>query len=434
MTTAVSVQGNTVRIDTESALATADNGLDKDIRLADNPTLPMSSRMLADQPNIGHENPSDGSDKPIPYEAGIESGLTLPIHIRRGATTSMPPLMYFLQSGGWTITDSVADTVTAPGVAVDDFDVDASIMGAADKYGAAVLVETATGVYEPTLLASYDDAPDKTCKPTMDLPAIAAAGGDVIRMRTATVNPAPVGADETLNVTGDSRGDTTICSGCALADLGEIAIGRDGAVVLSPTFHVADVSLAASALDAATFLEGDGTSAAVSHIQRQETSNFKVQIGAFLPGGGITNATIEIESATIRPNITTVPIPGIGSSSCVNGWQGYQQVVAFPEVDITLLKDLDYLTDASKGIESVDANQNTYIAFIWGTTDLDVPAYGIWLPCCYQYAPPDIERFGGHSQLTTLHFRAQSPKFTGSTTTPGSAGMSPIYIAIHSQD
>jgi hypothetical protein len=429
-------------MDSESALGTADNGIDKDIRLAGPPTVPTATRELEAQANLGHEGATQFlDDKPLAYETGRESSLTLPIKIRRGATTGIPPLMYFLQSGGWTITDSAVDTVTAGAPAVDDFDATASILGAADTYGAAVLVESVANTYwEPALLAKYDDAPDKSCVPAMDLPAIAAVGGDIIRMRTATVNPSEVGAAETLTFVLDTRGDYTAApdlaytySGCALADLGPIEINKEGSVTLNPVFHVADISVGAGALDAASFLSGDGTSSATSHVQRQESSNFKVQYGTFAAAGGITNGTLQMESATITPNITTIPVIGIGGTN-VNGWQSYMQKVAMPTIDLTVIADHDFIDSATKGYESVDANEFTYLAFVWGTTDLDVPSYGFFFPACRQIAPPELDPFNEKYQLMTLHFGASAPKFTGGATTNTSTAMSPMYIAIHGND
>jgi len=251
-----------------------------------------------------------------------------------------------------------------------------------------------------------------------------------------------VGATETLTFTLSTRGDHTTApdlaftyGGCALADLGSIEISRDGgSVVLNPVFHVADIAVGADTLDAASFAEGDGTSAATSHIQRQETSNFKFQMGAFAAAGGITYNTEQLVSATINPNVTTIPIDCVGDSSCLNGWGGYVQRIAQPTVDVTILADHDFIDDSSKGIQSVDGNQFTFLSFIWGTTDLDVPAYGIWLPKCVQIAPPEFDFFNDRYQLMTLHFGATAPKWTNSTTTNTSTGMSPIVIAIHGND
>ncbi len=434
LTTAVSNQGGTVRIDSESALGTADNGIDLDIRLAGEPTWPPVTRELTEQPNVGHENAGNVDDKPIVSEKVQPSSMTLPINVRRAKSTNIPPLTYMLQSGGWTTTDSVADTVTTGTADVDDFDCTASIFGAADTYGAMVLVETvANTTWEPALIAKYDDAPDKQCVPVMDLPSMAAIGGDVIRMRTSTVNAAPVGVAETLSVVGDNRGEEITCSGCALADLGEININQDGAVVLNPVFHVADAAISTNSLGAESYLDGYGTDGTISYLQLQNQTNFKVQMGVFAAAGGITNASIEIESAVIRPNITTEVVPGFGSSSCVNGAQAYMQIVAAPEVDITFLRDDDFLNDGSKGIEAQTANQFTYIGFVWATDDINKPASAIILPKCYQWQPPTYTR-EGHSQLMTVHYKASSPAFTGGATSNGSTAMSPIYIGIHGQD
>lgn len=439
--TAYSTQGYTIRLDGESALGVAANAPDKDIRLAEAPTLPVATRELEAQPNIGHENAADVRDRPLPFETVRESSLVLPIHVRRGLLTAYPPLIYFLKSGGWTITDSVVDTVTSGAPAVGSFDCSASIFGAADTYGGAVLVETtANAKWTPCLLALYDDAPSKTCTPVMDLPSIAAVGGDVKRMYTATVNPAPIDAADTLQFVYAGRGLHTSApdlawtyAGCALADLGEIAINRDGAVVLKPSFHVADISNVAETMNAASFLEGGTTAGSASHYQRNESSNFAFRMTAFDAAGGITAAPQQMISATIRPNITTVVIPGIGSTSCLNGIQGYMQRVAAPEVDVTILMDQDYIDDASKGVEALTGNQFTYLEFTWATTSMEVPASGIWLPKCYQYAPPDFDLFNETTIMCTLHFRASAPEYTGSPTTNGSPGMSPIVIAIHSQ-
>jgi hypothetical protein len=429
-------------MDSESALGTADNGIDKDVRLAAAPTVPTATRELAAQANLGHEGAAEFvQDAPIPYEMVRPDSLTLPVNIRRAATTGTPPLMTMLQSGGWTIKDSVADTVTTGAPVVGDFDATASILGAADYYGGAVLVETvAATTWQPSLLASYDDAPDKTCIPVMDLPAISAVGGDIIRTFTATVNPSVVAATETLTFNLSTRGDYTTApdldftySGCAMADLGAIEISREGgAVVLNPTFHVSDIAVGASTLNAASFAEGDGTDATTSHIQRQESSNFKFEMAAYAPAGGITYATHEFISATITPNVTTIPIDGIGSTSCLNGAQGYVQRIAMPTVDVTILADHDWIDSATKGMQAVGAavNQLTYLGFVWATGDVNVTSSAIWLPACRQIAPPEFDLFNDRYQLVTLHFGATAPKYTGGATVNTSAAMSPIVIAI----
>jgi hypothetical protein len=432
-------------MDTESALGTA-AGAAKDIRLEEAPTIPTDTVQLERQANMGQSNASSFSDPPIPFETIREGALTVPIAIRRGATTGVPPLMTMLESAGWLVTNSAVDTTIAAGgyQSATDFDLDASLFGAADAYNVAVLVELDNGVYHPTLLYMYDDAPDKTCLAMMGLPSGGGSDGNaVIVMRSATVFPRQVPTTKTLQFDVSTRGTydgddndlNVLCTGCAMSDLGEITINNEGIVKINPVFHVADVTHQEVDLTTDDFAEGNGTDAATSFpTVHQTSSSFRFQFGDYVAAGEISASCLQMLSATIRPNITTVFIEGHGCGSTLNGVQGYMQVVAQPEVELQLLMDEDYFSGASNGVESLDANVDKTIIFSWGTTDLDRTAALIALPRCEQVIAPTFAPFGETKQVMTATYGAKAPALTGASVANGSTGMSPIVIAIHGQD
>ncbi len=444
MATARSTQGYTVRLDDETALGTAGGNVDKEVRLAAAPTIPTATRQLQEQPNIGAENANDASDKPIPFEPGQMDALTLPIHIRRGATTNTPPLYYFGLSGGFA-GDIGADTDVDDGTpAADEFITTGNVFGdTADHYGKAVLVQLANDTtYYPCLLADYDHG-SLTAKPMMDCPTIPGDNNLIKRMFNLWTDPSAIAAADTLQFVANTRGDYSdgtgaeylsyTLAGCSMSNgFGDITINKEGAVVLSPNFHVADTAITDELLDAATFLEGNTSGATTSSFQTNEGSNFRCEFAAYAAGGGITAATVNMLSATIRTGVSTIPVDGIGGTN-KNGWQSYMARVVPPECDLQILLDSNYMNDSSAGYEAITGNQDMYLGLVWTTESLDVPASGIWMPRCYQYAPPDVEMFGENYQIMTLHLRGTAPAYTGSPTTNGSSGMSPIVIAVHGQ-
>lgn len=452
MATAYSTQGNNFEVTVESSLGTA-AGTTYKWRLEDAPTIPTESRQVEQQGNR-HRLATRWGDPPINYEAAQESALSLSMFPRRGSGTNQAPLMTLLESGGWTLEDSAVDSQTAGAPAVGDFDAAADLFGGADTYNAAVLVETVAGTtWYPTLLMEYDDDPDRQCTPAMDLPAIAAVGGDILRMKTAHVSAAAVPSNKTLTCEFTSRGKEGVSNytqvkmaGCALADLGEITINRDSTVKFNPTLHVADVSIVDSLMDKeATNDYQSGTESLTTYSVppcRVESSLFRFEFapGGYLATGGITNANLEFISAVVRPNITTVPIPGVGSSSCLNGIQGYMQRVARPECEITILCDEDYYSSTAYGFEQSTASTRvpSHLGFVWGISDMDAAdpagtALGIWMPRAELIKSPTMEMFGDHSVLMTLTFGATAPEFTQDSggISNGDPNASPIVIAMY---
>lgn len=442
MPTAYSTQGNTVSVDIETSLGVG-TGSPIEHRIEEAIVHPTASRQLEPQANLGHALAAKRSDKPIPYERYRESELTLAHKIRRGASTNVPPMITILESGGWKVT-STADTTVATYTGVDDFDSTDSIV-AGDAYGVPILVELSNGTYYPTLLAKYDDAPDKTCTPAMDLPSATEAGKAIKRMFSATIDPSEIGGTKTLKIEASTRGQHTTApdltwamSGTALASIDPIEIAGDGSVVITTQHHVTDMEVFASTFAAESFQSGTTTTAETSYpVVRQDSQLFRFEMAAFDPAGGITATDACLLKATITPGVTAEYVPGVGSASCVNGAQSFMQRIAdegAAQIELELLFDIDYWNDAGKGMQDLTANQDTYIGFVWQTDTLDRTAAGIWAPRCYQLEPAEADPYGENYIKCMVKYVADTAEWTGETFGNSNTGNSPIIIGIHGQE
>ncbi|MCP4640602.1 MAG: hypothetical protein GY851_09225 [bacterium] len=417
--TAYPTQGNTIGVANETALGTT--GSYKDWRLSADPTIPTETRQVIEQANR-HDLATDFTDNPVEYEAGMESALTTPMNIRRGLTTQTAPFMDVCAAAGMQIEDSAADTVTTGAPAVGDFDADDALFGTADCYNSAVLLETVAGTtWEPTLLMEYDTAPDKQCTPAMDAPSIAAVGGDILRMKTAHpfARQVPTTATKSIEFTSRaaenvSNNQTFVAKGCAVADLGTFEVNRDGVLSIAPVWHCADVSTGDTAIASNDYQD---TGVPTCHAN-SSLFTFQFSPGGFSAAGGIANAELELISASINPGITTVPVEGVGSAACLNGWQGYMATIAQPTAELTVLCDADYWDSATVGIQDGMDNTDSYLGFTWGisngygTTDIGTgTALGIWMPRCKLLKSPTAELFNG-KVLATLTYGGTAPKWT----------------------
>jgi hypothetical protein len=424
MTTAYSTKGKTIGIAVQADLVTP-NTSTVTVRTEDNVTIPTEEFLSEPQKNMGRANAYDVADQPIIYEAVRENAISLPVAVRRSPDTTTPTIPTLAESGGCNVDVNDDDTITAY---TDTTDWDLTTGLGADKNGQAILVELDNGLYWPTLLADYTHS-TTTCTPGMALPSASSATNATKRMYTITPNTGQVDNSKLLTFIAQTRGKYTTApdltwqlAGCALGTFGEIKIEPGGEVIITPTFHVADVDKKADTLTAESFTK-DTT------YRQRNYGNFRFEFADANTSGAIASAHMELLSATFLPNHITAAIPGEGSVDVLNSIQGYMaKMDEHPTVTLELLMDKVYW----ETFDDSPGQTNKYISFIWPTTSLTTPASGIWIPNAYLSAPPVAEPHASDYIKCTLVYTASSSEY-GSTRTNNSTGMAPWYMAIHGQ-
>lgn len=423
MTTAYSTQGRVVRYGVQSDLVTKST-YTASVKPEEAGTFPTDEFLAEPQSNLGHENAFDRSDEPILYKGVRENAITIPIAVRTSnAAAVVPTLATFAESGGCNVDVSDNDTI-ATYTSTTDFTLTTGL--GANKNGQAILVELDDGTYWPTLLADYVHS-TTTCTPGMALPSASSVSNATYRMYTITPQTGQVTASKLLSLAVETRGLYTSApdlgwnyTGCALGAWGEITIEPGGQVMLSPTFHCADVDVLADAL---------ATEAATDTTYKQRNyGNFRFELGAANASGAISSTHMELLKATINLGSITTAIPGEGSTDVLNSIQGYMATMPeAPTITLELLMDKAYW----EAFDNSPAQTNQYLSFLWPTTDLNVPASGLWFPNCYQSASPVAEIHGSDYIKCTLVYTATAPTY-GSATANNATGMAPWYMAVHS--
>ncbi len=427
MATPYSTQGQTLRIGQQANIATAStfggDVNDGDIRYDDTPTVPTDIVNTELQANTGRENSFDKSDEPIVWEGVREGALTVPLLARGSATnTDVPPLVAMLESGGCA-SAYYTDTTVAAYTDANDFTLTAWSPGA-DAYGQAVAVTLDSGIVHPVLASKVTNA-TKDILPMMDEPEAADLVGNAVpTMHTVTPRTRMVPAGKHLSFRYNTRDDqntgedlTWQATGCALSDIGTLEVTPNEKTVWSPSFHVCDVLKIEEDLDTDVHID-------LEKYLRTD-GNFMFEFGTNAPGGEIGTATLELQKATINFGLTTVPVPGEGTTANNNSTQAFMSVYEQATVELQLIMDKAYFDDVSASTFA-----NKYMAFLWrSTANSTNPSMGIWFPNCYQIGAPTWDGSGQWGVMTCT-YGATSAKMTGTTTTNASSGMAPWYIGI----
>lgn len=418
MTTARSTKGRTVGIAVQSSLTNQPSSFGE-IRTHEAITFPTEVSLAEVQPNMGHNNAFDWTDEPIVFEGVRENGMTIPVAFRRGATTTQPPIATLAESGGCGVYASADDTIATY---TDEGDWTNTGSSDDDEGYFAHLVELDSGLYWPTLMASVDSS---NSIPSMALPSASSATNTLTRMHTIFAQSTQVDNSKLLAAKVNTRGAHTstedlawLMYGCSLGTFGDISIEPQGQLTMSPTFHVADVEQTSDAIAPETFID-------TTFLQRNQ-GEFRFEFGTADENGDIASGFLELLTATITLGHTTTPIPGDGSASCLNSIQGYMaSTPEQPKVVLELLMDKTYWETFT-----TTGNLNKYLGFVWPTTNLNVPAYGIWLPNCYQIASPVADVASENYLKVTVTYGANAAL---SGVGSGETGASPWYMAIHGQ-
>lgn len=423
MTVARGGVGN-LRMDTESALGTA-AGSAVYLRPEDFVPNRTQTRYLVENTNKGKRHPFDVDAAPQPIELFTENALSFTQRIQRAETDGGTPTMETLfKSAGWTAEKQSSATTTTGTPTASAIDISADI---ADE-SQAVLIERDSGVYVPTLIDDYNATP--TITPSINMASAPAASRVVEIMHTfttATQTVYEVPADQTLQFQydtwgqlDDANGDFSVLyTGCAAGSLDAIEIGEVGSVpLLKWNIHAGKINWVTDDIAAETFADSD------KFVMIGE--NFECQIRRC---SGLPEANaVTIKSATINPGLVVEPIKGVGAG-VYGSIQGYTLKPTSPTVSVT-----GYWEDASQFEQAIlteaeSDNSPFYLHFVQPTTNLDVPAFGIWLPVCYldtdslSYNPMgDLVEF-------TANFKASIARIDSESNIT-QVGASPIYIAV----
>jgi hypothetical protein len=367
------------------------------------PEGPTATRVLAEN-NVVHYHPGE-TDDPIEYEMFRESELTVTMDVRGGSdATTKPPLVQALESGGCDVSIATGDTtIDDPGGYTDT-----KSWTLADDYGAvglAHLVELNSGIYWPTLTATYPGASAVT--PTFELPSAASDGNAVARIHTVAPRYSEVSSTATLAIRHTHRGAQAsnqtqyTWSGCALAELADMEIAYGQGLQVAPVFHVADVAEGDASIATETF----GDSAKKIFFGG---SGYKIAL-ADASTSSIDESTnlINVESVTFNPGITTVPVVGDGGDG-VNGLQGYVTQYEPATVALTIRWNKSYSDDVEAG-----TFQDKYFHVIQGATT-GQPCFGLWVPNMHLSTFPEPVSDGGYWK-TTLTYTATIPGYNSET-------------------
>jgi hypothetical protein len=424
MTTAASTKGRTVGIAVQTSLTNQPTTFDE-IRTHEAVTIPTEESLSEAQPNLGHENALDWSDKPITFEGVRENGMTIPVAFRRGVTTGKPPIAKFAESGGCATYQSGNDSISA----YTDTENWTYLTGAGgDEFALAHAVELDSGIYYPILEISMDETPSVVV-PVMGLPSASSISNVAQSMYLITPQTGPVDNSKLLAAKVNTRGSHTTTAdlawamyGCALGTFGDIVIEPQGQLTMAPTFHVADVDQLSDSLAAETFID-------TTYLQRNQ-GNFRFEFEDYSAAGQIPHACLSLLKATVTLGHTTMPIPGDGCTDSLNSIQGYiASTPEQPKVVLELLMDKTYW-DTFKTV----GNTDKHIGFVWGTDNLNVPAYAIWMPRCHQIASPVADIISEEYMKVTVTYGASKPDWTGLTDGNNVRQSSPWFMAIHSEN
>ena len=368
-----------VEVRGESSLGTG-TGSWQGIRCESMPAVPASTVKLIENNVAGHRNPLE-RELPVAVDVYREDAFSITMRIHRESTDGDTPIMSnFFQSAGWQA-DVGGATVTSGTPTTQAIDVSSATGMAA---GECVLIEVTPGVFHPVLVA---DLTGSTITPSIALSDAPAASEvvEILNSVTPTTSSAyQVPTDKTLQFRVNTHGtynDATsdlsfLARGCALSSVGALEIGPVGSFpTLEYTFHAGDITPQENDISADSF---------------QDSSHFVVinqdaqfAIANTNSGSGVTSLTTKhFQKLTFNLGLKVMPVPGVGAGG-LNGLQAYMLVQDAPTVMIECVYtgDTDYSRKFFDELHSHSSRQ--YIHFTPPTSDLDNPAFGVWMPNCH---------------------------------------------------
>lgn len=412
--------GGTVEMAPESALGTAGTYVDQ--RFSDtNPTFPTNTREGKDVP-VGGRQHFASRDAQIVFEKYQESAITVPKYIARPTAngSGLPSIMTLLQSMG-------CDVVTTTGTDLSAYtDTGAWTLSAqaSTDIGAAGLLSIGAATHEyylPVLVSNYSAL---AVTPSMDIPAASRSAAEWQNMYCAVPRVRQVPSTATLAFrvrdyyTHTANESQWVYTGCAGAEIGDVTFEPKAPVEMSFTCHVADIAGPADAtIEAETFQ--DSSKFAIVSGDGELHFNF-----ADFADPVTANTRTELLKAVWTPGITVVPIMGVGSSSCLNGIQGYLATYTGAKIQLEMLMDKTRWSDYE------GSNTDKYIALTQPCTAVTGTAFGLWLPRCRIYGSPTTNPYEDENFMRVqVTYEPTSPEY-GSDTTTDSRGMAPWYFAI----
>jgi hypothetical protein len=386
--------------------------------------IKVEEKQSVANPNTGHDNWADVSDRPVRYNGHMADAVTLSAHLRSGAAaTDKPPIIEFLESAGMTSVTNVADTVGTGGSGTFVL-----TTGGATEAAPGMIVGVAlpTYGYYPTLVG---DNTAKTVTPMMDLPeAAAGSGSKCCKMFTVYPYSQAVGATATLQFAKFTRGQHTTApdlaitaAGCGCTKISPIVIEPAKPVELSFSFGATSVALSAVTLPTPTFIDSEKFQVVGGYFSHGSSAT---TVGA---AAGITYASAALLKAEIDLGITVAPIPGNGATTCVSGIQGYWSQVANPKVTITRLHTSQ--VELNQWKETV-ADAPYYFHFVQPSANTSNPMWGIFCPCCWLDGTPVIDFKSADYITSTTTYAMTSPRLDVATEAPNTASTVPWYLGV----
>jgi hypothetical protein len=415
--TAYSTQGQRYAFKKQaSGFGTAETTGLKDFRPEGQPTQKAPVKAAA-QPNCLYANEHQNT-KPIVYDTSHNDAMKIAWLLRQAAAADgESSTESIFESGGYTCTKAADDTTVAV------YTSDTSFTATADKFGVGYgcNVELSDGRWWPIVCADYNTG--NAIVPGMALPSATEASKALNAALTVTPGAAAEITGTNLltihtyvKALDGTDQEIIVNQDCAMVGLDDITIEPGGMLVLSATFGASSVteSAGASALSVNDFADYDG---GVRHCD-----DVFCQFAAASAAGGIAAAYQNFLKATIKIPITAEPIPGMGSTSTVNGVQGWMKKVAPAEITLELLYDADKMDDWN------GTNASRYIGLVRaGAAETDA-SWAFIAPNAH-LTSMDATYAGNNEYRCTATYKTR-PAGYNSTTATADQGNQPWYLIV----
>ncbi len=409
--------GGTLEIGVETALGSGSAAY-VDQRSSDtSPTLPTGTRQGKDVPHVNREHFAT-RDGQITYEQGQEGALTLPMFVSRATATGtgLPQCMTMLESMGCDVVTTTGTTLAG----YTDTGAFSLVANAATDVGNAGLLGLTDGTLYPCLPSAFSGG-DVT--PSMDIPSGSDAGEEWGIMHTAIPRVRQVPTTKTVAARSTSYYQHTAnesaftFTGVAGSEVADVVFEPLMPVEMAFTAHAADIAGPTDRTIAAEVFQ-DSSKFAIVDGDSPLHFNF-----ADFADPITSNSRECLLKATWTPGISVTPIPGIGCSASLNGWQGF--LAAYTGSKITL----EMLMDKTKWSDYEGSNTEKYIAIVQPSTSVAATAFGLWMPKCRIYGAPTTELYSEDTLKVTVTYEPTVSEY-GSDTGADSRGMAPWYFAI----
>jgi hypothetical protein len=426
------VAGGTVEMAPESAFGTAGTYVEQ--RLTPNfPTLPTDTHTGLDIPSTGHRHFAT-REAQVAYEKMIEGGIVIPCWAA-GATdgTGLPQVMQHLRAAGCNVASESINTINTY---VDTGEWTMTNAGTLAS-GTAIVVNlnagsapTATYPRIPVLCSAYN-AGTSVFTPSMDIPApVGTLAGQLTgETYTATPRVETLAATDTnalraINYHAHTANESSwVYTGCAVQSIADVVFEPSQPVEFQFTYSAAKRT---GPSDASIATESYQDTYRPIIIGGQCEAHVNL---ATFADPVTTNSRAALLRATWTPGIGVRPIPGYGTSGCINGIQGWESIYTGSKITIEVLMDKTYWADWVAG------TAERYLAILQPTLSdsADAPHYtssmGLWMPRCRIYGSPTVALEGDDVLRATVTLEPTTPAY-GADESITSTGMAPWYYTI----